>query len=107
MGVDNQTITIVAQLAALNALATPVIVAAITKTKWRGAVKSAAALVCVLVSAALALLQQGTNFTDIAVAIPVCAVAVDQVYKRYWKDSGMLLWLSQITDTLMGEKKVE
>lgn len=104
---DSQTLALVAQLAALNALATPIIVATITKSKWSSTVKSAAALGCVLVSAALALLQQGTQFTDIAVAIPVCAVAVDQVYKRYWKNSGMLAWLSQITDTLMGEKPSE
>lgn len=105
MALDAQTLAVVAQLAALNAVATPFIVAALTKTKWRSQVKTLAALGCVLVSAALALLQQGVSFTDVSIAIPIAAYAVEKAYQHGWKDTGLLAWLSQVTDALMGEQR--
>lgn len=95
--VDPALFAIVAQLAAVNAILTPVIVATVTKSHWENKYKAVVAFCCCLLSALIAVVLGG-DIVSVAVALPAAMIAMQKAYTMYWKDSGLAPWISQLTD---------
>lgn len=83
--------------AGLISLLMPLVVAIVVQSTWPRRAKEIAAITTSLLAAALMVAASGTEPVNFVIVAPVIAITTQEVYRRFWKPSGIAPWIEDVT----------
>lgn len=75
----------------------PLLVSVVVQSGWSRRAKEIVAIVSSLAAAGLTVLATGSDPVDFLVIGPLIAIATQEMYRRFWKPSGIAPWIEEAT----------